>query len=103
MTNADWWKTVHQVPAGDNRPGTESQQTTRTATIWTLTWTTHTAVAELWSLKGIAGFDLRYTIDGELREAQLFRGSDGGTKATLAALDKKEELIGKHGVPPDLV
>ena len=38
------------------------------------------------------GVDLRYTIDGELRATDLFKGVDGGTKATLQALDKKAEL-----------
>ena len=62
------------------------------STLWTLTFGQHTCRAELWALQGVAGFDLRYSIDGEMRETELFKGVDGGTRATLAALDKKDEL-----------
>jgi len=30
-----------------------------------------------------------------LRETELFRGADGGTKATLMALAKRDELLAK--------
>ena len=48
--------------------------------------------------RGVDGFDLRYMIDGELRATELFKGADGGTKATLMALAKKDELIAKGWV-----
>lgn len=38
---------------------------------------------------------MRFTVDGELRETQLFRGTDGGTRATLAPLDKRDALHAK--------
>jgi len=73
----------------------ESEQTTLLFTLWVLEYRGHTCRAELWALKGVAGFDLRYLIDGELRETMLFRGMDGGAKATVAAMDKRAELLQK--------
>ena len=94
--NSAWWETAHQAPVGDDPPGDVSS-VTFAAHLWTLTWKTHSATAELYTVRGV-GVDLRYTIDGELRATDLFKGVDGGTEATLQALDKKDELIAKGWV-----
>jgi hypothetical protein len=91
--NSDRWKSAHQTPVDKDLP--PSDHTRLIATIWTLSDQTHTCRAELWALRGVPGIDLRYTIDGELRETEFYRGADGGTKATLRALAKKDELIAK--------
>ena len=95
MTNSAWWSKAYGTPAGENRRGLESDETLRTHTIWTLIYKSHTAIAELWAIRGLDGFDLRYTIDGQLRATALFKGADGGTRATLTALDKRDELLVK--------
>ena len=102
MTNADWWATADTTPAGDNRPGAESQQIKRLHLLWTLKYGTHVCTAEVWGLQPDAAvptsawaYDLRYTIDGELRETELYRGVDGGTKATLMALAKKDAIYAR--------
>ena len=51
MTNAEWWRKAHGTPAGENRPDLESDETVRTHTIWTLTYRSHIAVAELWAIR----------------------------------------------------
>ena len=63
----------------------ESEQTTLLFTLWVLEYRGHTCRAELWALKGVAGFDLRYLIDGELRETMLFRGMSGSALAIASS------------------
>ncbi len=38
---------------------------------------------------------MRCLIHGELRETELFKGKDGGTKSVLMALAKRDELLAK--------
>ena len=94
--NSAWWKTAHQAPVGDDPPGDVSS-VTFAAHLWTPTWKTLMAEAELYTVPGV-GVDLRYTIDGELRATDLFKGVDGGTEATLQALDKRTSCLRRGGM-----
>ena len=93
MTNSEWWAGAHGPGALPKPPG----DTSDVRFVQTLRYQSHTVEAQQHVLPGI-GFDLRYLIDGELRETELFKGTDGGMKATLAALDTRDELRTKGWV-----
>ena len=93
MTDPEFWAKAHKTPVGESRPGAVTSVTI-TGHLWTLHYGTHTAKAELYTVPDV-GVDLRYTLDGGLRSTELFKGLNSGTKATLATLDKKEELQAK--------
>ena len=85
MADPEFWQQAKKGPGAPTAPGADSQ-VRRLHVLWTLTKGTHArrdrgAVG----IESVFGFDLRYVYDGEVRETRLFRGVDGGTKATLAA------------------
>jgi len=98
MTNADWWQQAHGPSADSPKAPEPDTQIKRLGVLWTLTWNTHSAQAELWGIEAIDAYDLRYFIDGGLHSTELFRGAGGGTKETVAALDKRDELIARGWV-----
>ncbi len=96
--NADSWKGAHGTPPGElpKAPG-DTSDVRFVQTLWTLRYKSHTVEAQQHVLPG-TGFDLRYLIDGELRETELFKGTDGGTKSALIALAKRDQLLAKGWV-----
>jgi len=81
MTDAEWWKGAHGIPATEGLPEADSQIKLLTV-LWTLTYREHSCRAELWGITASVAqpsaewlYDIRYSIDGELRETQLYRGT----------------------------
>jgi hypothetical protein len=100
MPDQAWWAQAHGTPGAlPKAPGDDSQIKLLNV-LWTLTYRGHSCRAELWGITSSMAqpsaewlYDLRYVVDGELRETRLYRGT--AAAGVAAAMDKKAELLGK--------
>jgi hypothetical protein len=73
MTSVEWRANAHTSPGETPRV---VDGVFHVGTIWTLTWKTHTAKAEVWVVPNV-GMDLRFFIDGELHSTESLSRRDG--------------------------
>jgi len=83
MTNASWWSKAHGTPGGLPEAPGDSSDLQYVQTLGTLTYGKRTARADQYAVPGV-GFDLRYFVNDELRETELFKGTDGGRRSNRA-------------------
>ena len=93
MTSPEWWAKAHATPGELVKPPGTSSDVQFVQTLGTLTYKSHTAVASQFVIPGV-GYDLRITLDGELKETQLYRGTLSGIETVKAAY-RRDALMAK--------